>query len=507
MIFYSNPICFIIITNLVVCNAWNYWTSATNSKMLVVSIEHESDPVFPNSLNYTGFEEIFVQHPKINELTTEMQSSILNMKELTLWQGQISSVHLIAQLRSVYIENCSTTEVVINPNWNYQTDYLVIIFGKLEKLPAHLNVLKNLEKLYLHDNQIEFLDMADFNGLNKLKLISIYGNKLSEIRATLQNPVILPNLEEFYAYNNRLSDISFEHWNTKLLNRIWLRENKLQIALFFPSVFPVLREVTLNNNSFNCEWLTSTFKALKALSNVTIYSESETKCDKNGPSLEELVRRVKFKETLATVPHSENRQIEIEFSLKTLMYIESLNNTLTSSIDQLRVENRLLHNTYKTFEANMSELSASTMSMKENFDTEVRNEIVTINSELKLLAKSMQINKQLINSHESESSSSLVERGQEMMKLKQQIKLIEQTQNYQSEKQQFLDEKLAFDTAAEIEQIKQILEELQQQMNASSITLNGSVNSGSDKLECLLVVHVGNGAILLMILMKHLLND
>ncbi|XP_038111513.1 uncharacterized protein LOC119767297 [Culex quinquefasciatus] len=482
----------LLIEHLIVCNAWKSWIAKKN--IIVIEMEQETDPVFPSDLNYTGYKYIELKTPKLNVLTTEMQSTISTMENFTALHGWINSVHLMAHFSSLKIYNCSTSEVVINPNRTYKMEHLSIVYGNLAKLPKHLNVLKNLEKLYLHDNKIEFVEMAEFNGLNKLKRLALQRNKVVEIRATLQNPAILPKLEIFSGHENRLVDVSFEHWNTTSLGEIWLRDNQLQIALSFPSAFPALKNVHIYNNPFNCQWLTSTMKELKARSNVTIYSESETSCDKNGPPHDELVRRVKLKETFATKP----------FRIW-MTHLDAINQNVTANIELMQKQNVSLHNSYSEMQVKFGHLSANI----ENFQKEVKHKFMQItkesntyeqqmNTSLKNLEISMKFEIHNItkatNSEGIKSINLLKIKDQELEAqikaflakaedLQTELKSLYLHQEQESAKLRQEMATLENERKADHQQFKQMFEELQHQMNASSIELEDTAYGGIFKLE------------------------
>ncbi|EDS38738.1 conserved hypothetical protein [Culex quinquefasciatus] len=232
------------------------------------------------------------------------------------WLGFICLL-LVAQ-----INVCRAEKIWIDPNYpkklvidfedgNDPTQQLRLSYNALNKILKHLNMLKNLERLFLDDNEIEFIEMAEFNGINNLGMLALQRNKITDIQATLQNPAILPQLKEFDAAQNHLTDISFEHWNATLLSGLYLEGNKLQIAISLPGKFTGLRRVALGDNPLNCEWLQSTLKQFEER-RVEISDQYNPKCNAAGPDLKEIVRRVNLKEMIAAFPLLQNRQSELE---------------------------------------------------------------------------------------------------------------------------------------------------------------------------------------------------
>ncbi|KAL9702994.1 hypothetical protein quinque_006512 [Culex quinquefasciatus] len=282
--------------------AWKVWSPSENAKSLNIRLEvNESDLAIPPDLNYTSYNAVHLIGPNAPDLTVEMQKNLSKIETFRVSNGSIDTIHLVTNYKKLIVQNCSTKLVLINPNWIYEMEYFSIVFNKLEKVPENLNALKKLEKVFLHDNQIEFVEMAQFNGLNNLQVLNLHDNKIYEISATQKSPVALPKLEKFFAFKNSLIDITFEHWSANSLREIWIHQNKLQIALHFPAKFPTLKEVTIDHNPFNCKWLETSLGELKARK-VIVYDSNLVKCNQTGPPLDEVVHRVKFKEVFVTGP-------------------------------------------------------------------------------------------------------------------------------------------------------------------------------------------------------------
>lgn len=458
-------------------NAWKSWTQQNNNtQMLVILMEQEMDPIFPPNLNYTKYEEIMLLHPKINVLTAETQSQISNMKKFHAKNGRINTVYLMAPFSYFNIYNCSTNAVFIKPTWTYQTEHLAIVHSNLIKLPKHLNVLKNLEILYLHHNQIEFIDMAEINGLDKIKRISLHFNKIIEIRATLHNPVYLPKLEELYASKNRLVDINFKRWNASSLRTIDLNENQLRIALSITNTFPALGFVDFHSNPLNCEWLTATLKELKARKNLRIAYESETKCNNNGPALDELTRQVLFKEMFATEPLLRHFQSELyDLMDRKQIQLDILNKTVSANIQQLLEENVALNKSCEKIEHKISKLLLETDEKLEKFQTEDKELESRLTEKLKKVENSHQLQLNLLQKsmhnvtdlHLLESNQSREESRKDLNKT---------VEHYEQQIARLEDDNKEFrkNTVAEIHQVLKLMNDLQHQLNASSTSTRGS---------------------------------
>lgn len=458
-------------------NAWKSWTQQNNNtQLLVIHMEQEMDPIFPPNLNYTKYEEIGLLRPKIDVLTAKIQSRISNIKKFHAENGRIKTVDLMAHFIYFRISNCSTSAVLIKPSWTYQTENLSIVRSNLVKLPKHLNVLKNLQILYLHHNQIEFIDMAELDGLNKIKRISLHFNKIIEIRATLHNPVYLPKLEELYASKNRLVDINFKRWNASSLRTIDLNENQLQIALSITNTFPSLVYVDFHSNPLNCEWLTTTLEKLKARKNVIIAHESETKCNNNGPALDELTSQVLFKEMFATEPLMRHLQSELDdFMDSKQMQLDMLNKTVSANIQQLLEGNVLLNKSCEQIEHKISTSLLETAEKLEKLQTRDKELESRLTEKLKKVENSHQLQlNSLLKSMHNVTDLHLLESSRNREESRKDLN--KTVEHYEQQIARLEDDNKEFrkNTVAEIQQVLKSLNDLQHQLNASSTSTRGS---------------------------------
>lgn len=262
---------------------WKIAKTEGKVKVYDVVIETESNSSY---LKFSNIEELALINPNIITLTAKLQSQLKNVTMLSMWDGTIPTVHVAPQFKAFKISSCSTSKVVIDPNVTYETVYFAVVFDILKQLPKHLNSMKKLIKLELYQNHIEYVDMADFNGLNDLEHINLGQNKIIQVS---ENPIVLPDLKMFLLHENNLSYINFENWNATSLQNIRIERNQLLVAFGISIAFPRLRKVSLYANSFNCEWLNATLEELKT-SSVSIEEENLTTCSENKMNSNELFK-------------------------------------------------------------------------------------------------------------------------------------------------------------------------------------------------------------------------
>lgn len=330
--------CWILVFHLMICNAFQLRNDPTFAG-IIIEYDNNDKPNLPADLNYSSNAKIKLENPMFDVLTTEKQSKLSHMTEIYAVYGIIEEIELLPNFKKVHIEDCRTKNVIINPKETYQTEELTIVYNKLEKLPQNLKLMTNLKTIQLHDNYMEFIEMADLSGLNNLQEINLAGSIIYEVRATLQNPVYLPRLEKVYLDRNRLGYINFEHWNASSVDEIRLYKNQLQIALGITSSFPGLKHVNIHTNPLNCQWLAEFLQDMKNLK-VSVQNVDETSCNKTGPALDYHMRKIKQQELLPVLTSSQK-----EFRnglLEKLLELESIDNGLTKIVEQLQKESQLL---------------------------------------------------------------------------------------------------------------------------------------------------------------------
>lgn len=77
--------------------------------------------------------------------------------------------------------------------------------NRLTKIEGLASLADTLEELYLSHNQIAELPLNEFQGMHKLRILDVSGNRISQIPKGFGAG--LPALEEFWASDNQLDNL------------------------------------------------------------------------------------------------------------------------------------------------------------------------------------------------------------------------------------------------------------------------------------------------------------
>lgn len=107
---------------------------------------------------------------------------------------------------------------------------------QLNKLPAYVLSLNNLEELDLSNNQLSGALPAEIKNLKKLKILDLSNNLMTGIPAEMGQ---LSNLQTLNLANNKLTGLPYELGNLKNLKTLNLAENdysKLDLGIILESL-------------------------------------------------------------------------------------------------------------------------------------------------------------------------------------------------------------------------------------------------------------------------------
>lgn len=189
----------------------------SNYELLNFSLEGIYRKTFPNNfIRLDHLEELSVRHNDLSRFNMRQLNGLINLKTLDLSYDRVEQVII--------------PEALNLPNLKE----LYLAENNLQKLPMHIRRLKTLESLNLHSNQIAFLEMSHFNGLNHLKKLVLSGNKL---QISTMEPVHLPSLEKLEMIGCGLKELDMLYWKLPALRYFNVYDNSLVAITNFPESF------------------------------------------------------------------------------------------------------------------------------------------------------------------------------------------------------------------------------------------------------------------------------
>lgn len=234
---------------------------SNNTNLLILDISGNIIEELPNTIfKYnTNLMKINMRFNEISRIDHNIFKYNVNLRELFLDNNFI--IHLDS---NIFKNNVNLRKLDLSRNKLTKLDDNIFIplskslkelwlsYNDLEKIPKCIYYLKNIEKLYIRNNNITCLDSSvSFKNNLMLRVLNIESNEITEIAPTVFNDLV--NLEYIYIGNNRLSKISNTINSCKKLYFLGLSNNNITILP------PVLKYVY---------WLNISYNPLKIIDNV-----------------------------------------------------------------------------------------------------------------------------------------------------------------------------------------------------------------------------------------------
>ncbi|EDS42885.1 conserved hypothetical protein [Culex quinquefasciatus] len=249
----------------------------TSKTLYFNEIESESDA---SKINFPNLKELSMIKCKINNLTMAMLYQLTNADKFTFIWGFVKVASMTPQFKYFAINQASIIARI----------RFFSIRTTLRHCQHISTFLKNLAYFRIEHNQIESVNAEDFNGLNKLKHMSLAYNRIARLSSSPAHPTVLPELYHFFLNENLLRNVSFADWSAPKLKQLHLNSNQLAIAQSVLEPFPKLQLLSVVKNPLNCGWLNFLKNEARAKN---VYLEEYARCKETGESMEELIERIK----------------------------------------------------------------------------------------------------------------------------------------------------------------------------------------------------------------------
>ncbi|KAG4068134.1 hypothetical protein HA402_001559 [Bradysia odoriphaga] len=235
-------------------------------KFLMLSknaISHLQCSLFANLLN---LDALYVMDNNLQEFNSSCIQTQSNGNIFLCIEGnQLTNLTLLRNMRDVYAANNRLKWITVDQNLDMLYS-LNVSNNKIENIPQILQQLSpNLRQLDVSDNPVGVLNSSTLAKFRKLFILSLRNTNLSYIANDAfrqQRDLISLNLS-----NNNLTKIDFGtvEWNLDSLEFLSLDGNRLERLDNFDGIkLPVLRYLSINNNTFSCGYLAEFLKQLEA---------------------------------------------------------------------------------------------------------------------------------------------------------------------------------------------------------------------------------------------------
>ncbi|XP_058838599.1 leucine-rich repeat and death domain-containing protein 1-like [Topomyia yanbarensis] len=177
---------------------------------------------------------LLIKSGSIPNFSKEIYSHFAGVRLLHMYNHTSIRKLLIANinLTEINLQRNGLLEFDVEPQEDRHLKTLTIVHNALTTIPKNIRFLEGLEKLYLYNNSIEYIDLELFSNVSALKVLSLYDNKIKTLD----------------------SKLGLRFGNLQTLS---LSKNRLTFIPYFFDAFPVLNAISLRKNLWNCRWLES----------------------------------------------------------------------------------------------------------------------------------------------------------------------------------------------------------------------------------------------------------
>lgn len=175
---------------------------------------------------------LLIKSGSIPNFSKEIYSMLPGVRLLHMYNNTAVRKFLIAasNLTEINLQRNGLIEFDIEPVENRNLKTLTIVHNSINAIPKNIRYLEGLEKLFLYNNSLEYVDLELFTNATFLKVLSLYDNFIKTLDSKL--------------------DLRFANLQTLSLSK-----NKLNFIPYFVEAFPALNAISLRKNPWNCRWL------------------------------------------------------------------------------------------------------------------------------------------------------------------------------------------------------------------------------------------------------------
>lgn len=175
---------------------------------------------------------LLIKSGSIPNFSKEIYSMLPGVRLLHMYNNTAIRKFLIAisNLTEINLQRNGLIEFDVEPVEGRNLKTLTIVHNSINAIPKNIRYLEGLEKLFLYNNSLEYVDLELFTNATSLKVLSLYDNFIKTLDSKL--------------------DLRFANLQTLSLSK-----NKLSFIPYFREAFPAMNAISLRKNPWNCRWL------------------------------------------------------------------------------------------------------------------------------------------------------------------------------------------------------------------------------------------------------------